>query len=192
MGAAHANLQQPQLAVAVAVAITYVSMPAALEQVALGKRIRDLDLAMELIEDREAARPGRGHMWPGDTPRPDNLAAFNTQVIDRLLQDPVKCMDAIVFTPPEFYFLLPLFTAECIVRHMSAGRKTGFREKLFITLWAMKHNHNYRSMEATFEYASSSCDHFSSKLFSFVLFCFHSPILWVYDTDLFPPFKSAS
>lgn len=179
MGAGQGAQQQAR-AVAVTTALTMM-IPVIDEQVALGKRIRDFDLVIELMQDREINKPGRGRMAFQDTPRDRNLGLFNVDLINRLLEDPVKCQAAIVYTPPEFNYFLPFFTAECIARGYREGSKTGYREKLFLTLYFLKKGHDYRALEDTFSYSKSSCQKLIDRTLAVLVH-----VLTMYFRNLWP------
>ena len=116
----------------------------------LGKRIREVDLAIELVAEERLNMPGRVYMAGGDTPRAPNIPSFNYHLVDRCLRDPMKFRSAIAFTPNEFLYWLPLFEAEGLLSGLKKVSKMNFREKLFVLLYLMKKNSNYTSLESTF------------------------------------------
>ena len=133
-----------------------VALPVVIQASILGKRIREVDLAIELVAEERLNMPGRGYMAGGDTPRAPNIPSFNYHLVDRCLRDPIKCQSAITFTPNEFLYWLPLFEAEGLLSGLKKGSKMNFREKLFVLLYFMKNNSNYTSLESTFN-ISKSC-----------------------------------
>ena len=119
---------------------------------------RQTNLAITLVEDHQMSLPTRGYMTNNRIPRPINTYPFNHELVDRLLTNCAKCMQAIILSPKEFDHLQIRFCNAAREAGMNKG-KCGLKYLLFVLLFFNRSKMKYSDLEITFGGGKSSyCD----------------------------------
>jgi len=137
-------------------------------------------LAMRLLILEEEMKPGRGHMAWGAVPRAPSIPPFNQSVMDFAFSTVNRSMDAILFTPNEFRYLLSLFLPKAEEHGIRAG-KGGLEAMLFMLFYFNKANGTSREMERIFFVSKSSINSVLPRIAVVVL-----EVCKEFFTNLFP------
>ena len=129
------------------------------------KRLRDIDLNIALLAEKEKLKPGQGKMRYGEVPKPRNILPFNIDIVNLHLNDDQsqKCNRNIGFTAKEFSHLFNFFQPAL---HAAGNLQSSVKEyhyvkpddrcRLYVLLYSLHNNSTLDQLEGVFQWARSS------------------------------------